>query len=79
LALASFLLFCVIVIPCHAPGREALCRNGNGNFEAEFQTGVKLRLGAARKNCNRTRDTGLCSNAQLEQARDIRYDRGLAA
>ncbi|PYX56386.1 MAG: hypothetical protein DMG76_14970 [Acidobacteria bacterium] len=49
MALASFLLFCVMVIPCHAQGRDALCRNGSGNFEAEFHTGVKLRLGAARK------------------------------
>jgi len=38
-----------MVIPCHAQGRDALCSNGSGNFEAEFHTGVKLRLGAARK------------------------------
>src|SRR5260370_6223802 len=49
LALASFLLFCVMVIPCQAQARDALCSNGSSNFEAEFHTGVKLRLGAARK------------------------------
>jgi hypothetical protein len=38
-----------MVIPCHAQGRDALCSNGSGNFEAEFHTGVKLWLGAARK------------------------------
>jgi hypothetical protein len=50
------LLFCVTVIPCHAQGRDALCRNGSGDFEAEFHTGVKLRLGAAR-----TTATGLAT------------------
>jgi hypothetical protein len=38
-----------MVIPCRAQGRDALCSHGSGNFEAEFHTGVKLRLGAARK------------------------------
>jgi hypothetical protein len=50
------LLFCVTVIPCHAQGRDALCRNGSGDFEADFHTGVKLRLGAAR-----TTATGLAT------------------
>ena len=49
LVLASFLLFCVMVIPCQAQGRDAVCSHGSGNFEAEFHTGVKLRLGVARK------------------------------
>jgi hypothetical protein len=38
-----------MVMPCRAQSRDALCSNGSGNFEAEFHTGVKLRLGAARK------------------------------
>jgi len=38
-----------MIVPCHAQGRDALCSNGSGNFEGEFHTGVKLRLGAARK------------------------------
>lgn len=38
-----------MVIPCRAQSREALCSHGSANFEAEFRTGVKLRLGAARK------------------------------
>jgi hypothetical protein len=38
-----------MLIPCQAQGRDVVCSNGSGNFEAEFHTGVKLRLGAARK------------------------------
>jgi len=43
------LLFYTIAVPCHAQSREVLCRNGSGNFEADFHTGVKVRAGAARK------------------------------
>jgi len=35
--------------PCHAQSRDVLCSNGSGKFEAEFPTGVKLRVGAARR------------------------------
>src|SRR5258708_4255859 len=37
-----------MAIPCHAQNRDVLCSNGSGKFEAEFPTGVKLRVGAAR-------------------------------
>ncbi len=37
-----------MAIPCHAQNRDVLCSNGSGGFEAEFRTGVKLRVGAAR-------------------------------
>jgi hypothetical protein len=46
-ALVSFL--CFQQASCHAQNREVLCSNGSGNFEAEFHTGVKVRVGAARK------------------------------
>jgi len=34
---------------CHAQSRDPLCSDGSGKFEAEFHTGVKLRVGAARE------------------------------
>jgi hypothetical protein len=37
-----------MAIPCRAQSRDMLCRNGSGNFRAEFRTGVKLRVGAAK-------------------------------
>ena len=33
---------------CHAQIHDVVCRDGNGEFEAEFHTGVKVRVGAAR-------------------------------
>jgi hypothetical protein len=47
-ALALFLLSCVTVSPCQAQGRDVVCRDGVGDFEAEFLTGVRVRVGAAR-------------------------------
>jgi len=38
-----------MAVPCRAQSRDVLCSNGSGRFEAEFHTGVKLRVGAARK------------------------------
>jgi hypothetical protein len=34
--------------PCLAQPRDVLCREGVGEFEAEFRTGVKVRVGAGR-------------------------------
>ncbi len=48
LALVPFLPLCLLVSPCHGQSRDVLCSNGSGKFEAEFHTGVKLRVGAAR-------------------------------
>jgi len=59
LALVPFLSFCVIASPCHAQNRDVLCNNGSGKFEAEFHTGVKLRVGAA-KNAGRGLATRAC-------------------
>jgi hypothetical protein len=38
-----------MAFPCHAQSRDVVCNNGSGNFEAEFHTGVKLRVGAAKR------------------------------
>jgi hypothetical protein len=46
-ALLPCLPFCVMAFPSYAQIRDVLCTNGSGNFEAEFHTGVKLRVGAA--------------------------------
>src|SRR5258708_36165403 len=37
-----------MAIPCPAQNRDVLCTNGSGKFEAQFHTGVKLRVGAAK-------------------------------
>jgi hypothetical protein len=47
-ALAFILLSCVTASPCHAQSRNVVCRDGVGDFEAEFVTGVRVRVGAAR-------------------------------
>ena len=41
-------LFFVMSKFCHAQVHDVLCSDGDGNFEAEFHTGVKLHVGAAR-------------------------------
>ena len=46
--LALFLLSCLTSSVCHAQSHGVVCREGAGDFEAEFQTGVKVRAGAAR-------------------------------
>src|SRR5258708_1602254 len=48
-----------MAIPCPAQNRDVLCTNGSGKFEAEFHTGVKLRMGAA-KNAGRGLATRVC-------------------
>ncbi len=37
-----------MAVPCRAQSRDVLCSKGSGRFEAEFHTGVKLQVGAAR-------------------------------
>src|SRR5580704_2086336 len=46
--LAFILISCVTGSPCHAQSRDVVCRDGVGDFEAEFVTGVRVRVGAAR-------------------------------
>lgn len=43
-----FLLFLLAAGACHAQNRDILCRDGVGEFETEFMTGVKVHVGAGR-------------------------------
>jgi hypothetical protein len=48
---SGLILFLLSVLPasvCHAQSHNVVCREGMGDFEAEFQTGVKVRVGPAR-------------------------------
>jgi hypothetical protein len=47
-SLGLFLLSCVTASACHAQTHDVVCRDGVGDFEAEFPTGVKVRVGPAR-------------------------------
>jgi hypothetical protein len=47
-ALGLFFLSCLSATVCHAQSRDVVCRDGEGDFEAEFLTGVKVRVGPAR-------------------------------
>jgi hypothetical protein len=46
--LAILLFSCLTASACHAQNRDVLCRDGVGEFDAEFQTGVKVHVGAGR-------------------------------
>jgi hypothetical protein len=41
-------LSCLTANACHAQSHDVVCREGVGDFEAEFQTGVTVRVGPAR-------------------------------
>jgi hypothetical protein len=47
-ALALFMLSCLTAGACHAQSRDVVCSEGAGEFEALSQTGVTVRVGAAR-------------------------------
>jgi hypothetical protein len=47
-ALGLFLLSCLTASVCHAQSRDVVCREGVGDFEAEFLTGVRVRVGPTR-------------------------------
>jgi hypothetical protein len=47
-SLALFLLSCLTASVCHAQSHDVICRDGAGDFESEFHTGVKVHVGAAR-------------------------------
>jgi hypothetical protein len=47
-ALALLLLFGVTASVCHAQRHDVNCSDGAGDFDAEFRTGVKVHVGAAR-------------------------------
>jgi hypothetical protein len=43
-----FLFFCVTSVACHAQARDVLCRQGSGDFDAAFASGVRAHVGATR-------------------------------
>jgi hypothetical protein len=43
-----FLLFWAMPSVCQTQDNSVLCRGGYGNFDAEFRTGIKVHVGAAR-------------------------------
>jgi hypothetical protein len=47
-ALGLFLLSSVAPVVSHAQVRDVVCRDGAGDFQAEYPTGVRLRVGPAR-------------------------------
>jgi hypothetical protein len=49
MTLAWLAFLCLVSSPCHAEIPDVLCNEGSGSFEAAFHTGVKVRVGAAKK------------------------------
>jgi hypothetical protein len=47
-AFGLFLFSCLTANVCHAQSHDVVCREGVGDFEAEFQTVVTVRVGPAR-------------------------------
>ena len=47
-ALALSLFSCLTASVCHAQSHDVICRDGAGDFDTEFHTGVKVHVGAAR-------------------------------
>ncbi len=47
-AFALFFLSCLSAGACHAQSRDVVCREGVGDFESEFLTGVSVRIGPTR-------------------------------
>lgn len=46
--LAIFLFFFLVAADCRAQNRDVLCRDGVGDFDVEFLTGVRVHVGAGR-------------------------------
>jgi hypothetical protein len=49
MTLAWLAFLCLVSSPCHGEIPDVLCNEGSGSFEAAFHTGVKVRVGAAKK------------------------------
>jgi hypothetical protein len=49
MTLAWLAFLCLVSSPCRAEIPDVLCNEGSGSFEAAFHTGVKVRVGAAKK------------------------------
>jgi hypothetical protein len=47
-SLVLFFLFCLTARVCDAQSHDVICDKGAGDFEAEFRTGVRVHVGAAR-------------------------------
>ncbi len=47
-ALALFFLSCLAASACHAQSHDVLCREGVGEFQTEYLTGVSVRVAAGR-------------------------------
>ena len=47
--LVALVLFCAMAGACHAQSDAVVCRDGTGNFEAAFPTGVSVQVGAERR------------------------------
>src|ERR1700687_4172055 len=47
-ALALFFLSCITPKICHAQSHDVICVDGTGDFETEFQSSVRVHVGAAR-------------------------------
>ena len=45
---AIVFLSCLIAPVCHGQSRDVICRDGTGDFAAEFPSGVRVSVGAAR-------------------------------
>jgi hypothetical protein len=52
---ASLLFFWIGSTVCRAQVRDVLCTGGDGNFDAEFDAGIRVRVGAARNGTLATR------------------------
>jgi hypothetical protein len=48
LSALSIFLFWATLSMCQTQARSVLCNGGDGNFDAEFRTGIKVHVGAAR-------------------------------
>jgi hypothetical protein len=49
MTLAWLAFLCLVSSPCRAEIPDVLCNGGSGSLEASFPTGVKVRVGAAKK------------------------------
>jgi hypothetical protein len=60
-AAAFVLCLCLTPCLCQTPARSFLCREGNGVFDAEFLSGVRVHIGAARDGGTATLATRACA------------------
>ena len=60
-AAACLILLCPPLCFCQPQPRSVLCRAGNGNFDVETRTGVRVHVGAARERGAATLATRACA------------------